>query len=173
MLTFEPVLEVVEPHAGQFLIAVPHDVLDRVEGVMKLQELSLSQRVIKAILGDQVHIVEREVFKLSRDEVIFLGVSGHDVGQVEPVVHHGRAVQTKSEQGYETHYNGGLGFRPQQQRGILLPGKAGQVPLHEGEWDTFTAYPRVLCMQEVPGGAGWHEHLGAIGICGGSGIGRG
>jgi len=120
-LTSQPVLKVVEPHLGQVTVALPHHVLDGAEGLVQAEQGSLGTRVVEAALGDDEHVVEGEVLELGRDEGVRLGVPRHDVRQVEPVMHHGGAVEAQPQQCHEQHCH----HRLRGQRGV-----SGRVPRH-------------------------------------------
>lgn len=63
-LTSQPVLEVVEPHLGQVMVALTHHVLDGAEGLVQAEQGGLGTRVVEATLGDNEHVVEGEVLEL-------------------------------------------------------------------------------------------------------------
>uniref|UniRef100_A0A493T634 Patched 2 n=1 Tax=Anas platyrhynchos platyrhynchos TaxID=8840 RepID=A0A493T634_ANAPP len=120
----------------------------------------LGARVVEAALGDDEHVVEGEVLELRRDEGVRLGVPRHDVRQVEPVVHHGGAVEAQPQQRQEEDHHHclrgqrgqnnvphhpcphpgvavpsppHLGLGAQQERGVLLAGEVGEAPAAEGQ----------------------------------------
>lgn len=97
VVTSQPVLEVVQPHAGQLVVAVSDHVSDGVEGVVQLNQQPLRSGVVEPIHCHQVHVVEGKVLELCIDEVILLGVTGHDIGQIETVVHHGGPVEAEAQ----------------------------------------------------------------------------
>ena len=156
----------MQPHAGQLVVAVSDHVSDGVEGVVQLDQQPLRPGVIESVHGHQVHVVEGEVLELGIDEIILLGVARHNVGQVEAVVHHGGPVQAEAQEAQEENHHDGFALGLEEQRGVFLPGEAGQVPVQEGEWDALLSRFGILHLgEEVPCGAGGRgEELGAVGV---------
>lgn len=64
LLTSQPVLEVMEPHLGQVMVAFTHHVLDSAESLVQAEQGGLGARVVEATLGDDEHVVEGEVLEL-------------------------------------------------------------------------------------------------------------
>lgn len=94
--------------------------------------------------GHQVHVVEGEILELCVDEVILLGVTRHNVGQVEAVVHHGGPVQAEAQEAQKENHHNGFAFGLEQERSVFLPGKGGQVPVQERERDALLSWFRIL-----------------------------
>lgn len=98
----QPVPEVVKPHAGQLSVVLLQHVANGVEPLVEL----VQQRLVVGVVGPlrhHVHIVEGEELKLGPDEVVFAGVPGHDVRQLQAVPHLGGPVQTDTQQAQEEH----------------------------------------------------------------------
>lgn len=81
----------MQPHAGQLSIVLLQHIADRVEPLMELVQQRLVLGVI-CPLGHHIHVVEGEEFELGADEVVFAGVSGHDVRQFQAIPHLGGPV---------------------------------------------------------------------------------
>lgn len=106
---------------------------------MQLNQQPLRSGIIESVHSNQVHVIEGEILELSVDEVVFLGVTWHDIGQVKAVMHHGGTVQAEAQEAQEENNHGCFAFRLKEQRGIFLPGKIGQVPVQERE--RYTLFP--------------------------------
>lgn len=91
-LTLEPVSEVVQPHLGKLLVVLQHDILHTAETLVKVVKQVLDVGVV-CLLGDDVHVVEREVLELCSYEVVFPGFPGDDVREVQPVSHSGGPIK--------------------------------------------------------------------------------
>ncbi len=111
IITFEPVLEVVQPHSGKFVIAVLNYIFYRVEGIVKLKKLSLRMGIVKAIHGNQVHVIEGEVFKLGSDKVILLCVSGDNISQIESIMNHCGTIEAETQKSHKNDDHHSLRFR--------------------------------------------------------------
>lgn len=163
----------MEPHSGKFVIAVLNHIFHSVKGIVKLYKLSLGMGVVKAIHGNQVHVIEGKVFELGIDEVILLCVSGDNVSQVESIMNHCCAIEAEAQKSDENDNHHSLGFGLKQHGGVLFPGEAREIPAEEGERHALAALLGLLHLgQEVSGGAGCGEQLGAVGIGGRSGGGE-
>lgn len=114
----------MEPHVGKLVVIVFNHVFDGVKGVMQLDQQLLRVGIVKAVRGDQVHVVEGEILELRFDEVIFLGVARHHVGQVKAVVHHGGPVKAEAEEAEKKHDHGEFAFGLEEKGCVFVPGKA-------------------------------------------------
>lgn len=157
----------MQPHVGKLVVAVFNYIFDGVKGIVQLHQQFLGAGVIKPIHGHQVHVVEGEILELCIDEVILLGVAWHHVGQVQAVVHHGGPVQAEAEEAEEKDHHGDFAFGLEEKGCVLVPGKAGEVPVEAGHQRKFLSQFCLFCLgEEVACGArGGSEELGAIGVC--------
>lgn len=61
-------------------------------------------------------------------------------------MHHGGPVQAETQEAQKENHHDGFAFRLEEQRGILVSGEAGKVPVHEREWDALLSRFGILHM---------------------------